>query len=173
MTRRAPTLAPVIPPLIAVLVVACCLVGLCGIVVPVLPGSLMVGLAALVWAVWGGSSWGWIAFGIAVVLVGAGMASSLLLARRDLARAEVPRTPVVVATVCAVVGSFLVPVVGTFGGFALGLFCAELWRVRDAGRAARSSWVALRSFGIGILVEFGCALAATGVVVTSILTSAW
>lgn len=167
---RATYAGAMTPALVAVLVVACCLVGLCGIVVPVLPGSILVGLSALAWAVWGGSSWGWVAFGIAAVLVCIGMGSSMLLTRRDLVRRDIPRGPVLFATACALVGTFVIPVVGIFVGFALGLFVAELVRVRDLREAATSSLVALRSFGTGILVEFGCALAATGAVATSMLT---
>ena len=158
------------PALLAALCAIACLVGLCGIVVPVLPGSLMIALAALVWALRGGSSWGWIAFGIAAVLVCIGMAASFFLTKRDLARRDIPRGPIFTGAVFGLVGGFVVPVLGIFLGFALGLFLAELYRVRDAREAATSSWVALKSFGTGILVEFSCALLATGLLATSILT---
>ena len=111
-----------------------------------------------------------IAFGIAAVLVCIGMAASFFLTKRDLARRDIPRGPIFTGAVFGLVGGFVVPVLGIFLGFALGLFLAELYRVRDAREAATSSWVALKSFGTGILVEFSCALLATGLLATSILT---
>ena len=110
------------------------------------------------------------AFGIAAVLVCIGMAASFFLTKRDLARRDIPRGPIFTGAVFGLVGGFVVPVLGIFLGFALGLFLAELYRVRDAREAATSSWVALKSFGTGILVEFSCALLATGLLATSILT---
>ncbi|GAB2477233.1 DUF456 domain-containing protein [Luteococcus sediminum] len=158
------------PAVLAVICALLILVGLSGIVVPVLPGSITVGVAALVWAVWGNSSWGWIAFGVSAVLLAIGAGSSLLLTRRDLQRVEVPRWPIVVGVVCAVAGSFLVPVVGLVLGFVFGLFCAELVRVKDIATAGRTSMVALKAIGIGMCIELGCALAATAVLTTSMLT---
>jgi hypothetical protein len=61
---------------------------------------------------------------------------------------------------------FLIPVVGLFVGFALGLLLSEVARTRDIRTAARSSLAALKATGIGILVEFGlaCAAASTWVI---------
>lgn len=159
------------PTVVAVLAALLALVGLCGIVVPVLPGSICVGLAALCWALWGGSSWGWWAFAACAVLVCAGMGSSALLTRRDLGRREIPRWPLLVALLCAVVAGFLLPVVGLPVGFVVGLFCAELVRVRDLGQAGRTSLVALRAIGTGMLLELVCALVACAVLGTSMATA--
>lgn len=157
------------PALLAVLVAVLALVGLCGIVVPALPGSLTVGAAALVWAVWGTSSWGWIMFAIAAVLLAVGMSASMLLTRRDLKRSEIPQWPVLVGVAGAVVGAFVLPALGIPIGFAVALFCAELVRVRDASAALRTSWTAVRAIGLGMLIELGCALTATGVLGTNVL----
>lgn len=158
------------PAVLAVICALLALVGLCGIVVPVLPGSLTVGAAALAWALWGNSGWGWIAFSVAAVLLAIGSGASMLLTKRDLERVEVPRWPIVVGVVGAVAGSFLVPVVGLVLGFVVGLFCAELVRVKDVSGAARTSMVALKAIGVGMCIELGCALAATAVLTTSMLT---
>lgn len=45
------------PELTAVLAIVLALIGTTGIVVPVLPGSVSIAAALLVWAVWGGSPW--------------------------------------------------------------------------------------------------------------------
>lgn len=158
------------PTLIAILVAALALVGLCGIVVPALPGSLTVGLGALLWALWGNSSWGWYAFATAAVLLTIGMASSALRTRRDLGRREIPQWPVIVGIVCGLIGAFILPALGLPIGFVAGLFCAELSRVRNAGEAARTSVVAVKAIGTGMLLELCFAMAATAVLATSVLT---
>ncbi len=148
------------------------LVGLVGIVFPVLPGSILVGVGALVWALWGGSSWGWIAFGVAAILLVVGGASSLLLTGRSLKKRQIPKWPVTVGIIVGVVGMFLLPGFGLPIGFALGLLLAEWYRMRSFRQAALTSWQTIKALGLGILVEFGCAMAATSVLAVSIVT-AW
>lgn len=155
--------------LLAVIVALLALVGLCGIVVPALPGSPTVGVAALVWAIWGSSSWGWIAFGVAAVLLAIGMSASLLLTKRDLGRKEIPQWPILVGVACGIVGAFVLPALGLPIGFAIGLFCAELVRVKNLGGALATSGTAIKAIGIGMMVELACAMAATSVVATSVL----
>lgn len=157
--------------LLALLVALLALVGLCGIVIPVLPGSLSVGVAALVWAIWGTSSWGWIAFGVAAVLLAIGMSASMLLTKRNLDSREIPRWPVIVGLVCGLVGAFVLPALGLPIGFVVGLFCAEVYRVRDASKAVSTSVATMKAIGTGMLIELVCAMTATAVLGTSVLTA--
>ena len=148
------------------------IVGLVGIVVPVLPGSIMIAVGALAWAVWGASSWGWVAFAVVAVLVVVGMGSSLLLTGRSLQRREVPKWPITVGIVLGILGMFLLPGFGLPIGFVIGLLLDEWYRMRSFREAAVTSWQTLKTLGLGILVEFGCAMAATSVLAVSIAT-AW
>lgn len=148
------------------------LVGLAGIIVPVLPGSLTIGVGALVWAIWGASPWGWVAFGIALVLVIIGALSSYLLTGRSLQKQQVPQWPVVVALVAGIVGLFVLPGLGLPIGFILGLLVAEWFRLRDIRKAVATSWATLKALGLGILVELACAMVAVVVLGASIVT-AW
>ena len=142
-----------------------------GIVLPVLPGSVMVGAGALVWAIWGTSSWGWLAFGIAAFLLVVGGSSGWLLTGRSLQQRQIPTWPITVGIVAGVAGMFVLPGFGLPIGFALGLLVAEWYRVRDLKQAAVTSWATLRALGIGILVEFICAMVATAVVAVSIAST--
>ncbi|MGV8846173.1 DUF456 domain-containing protein [Tessaracoccus sp.] len=148
------------------------LVGLVGIVFPVLPGSILVGVGALVWALWGTSTWGWVAFGVAALLLVMGGASSLLLTGRSLKQRQIPKWPVTAGIILGVVGMFLLPGFGLPIGFALGLLLAEWYRMRSFTQAALTSWQTIKALGLGILVEFGCAMVATSVLAVSIAT-AW
>ncbi|RBP65512.1 hypothetical protein DFO66_10496 [Brevibacterium sanguinis] len=137
------------------------LVGCVGIVVPVLPGSILIGLAVLVWAIVIGGTSAWIVFAIVAVLVAAGMSASLVLTGRKLKAMAVPNSSVLLAGVLGIVGFFVIPVVGLPVGFVAGLWFAEAMRLGNAKDAWDSSWESLKAIGIGTVIEFALALLAT------------
>ncbi|MCC2660786.1 MAG: hypothetical protein K0R37_1560 [Arthrobacter sp.] len=134
------------------------LVGVAGTVIPVLPGSFLIGLSLLAWAIWGGEGvTGWVVFGVGMVFVLAGMAASAVLAGRKLKQHRIPNRSVALGIVLGIVGMFVIPVVGLIVGFAAGLLLSEVQRTRNVGTALTTSWAALKATGLGILVEFGLA----------------
>ena len=137
-------------------------VGAVGVIVPVLPGSLLIGVSLLVWALVLGSPLGWIIFGIAAFFIAAGMTSSAVLTGRAMKARSIPGRSVVIGLVVGVVGFFVIPVVGLLLGFAVGLFLSELARQRELRPAVSSSLAALKATGLGILAEFGFASLAAG-----------
>lgn len=145
-----------------VLAGAAILVGCVGIVVPVLPGSILIGIAALIWALVLGSAPVWVAFAVIAVLVALGMSASLVLTGRRLKAKQVPNSSLLIGGLLAIVGFFVIPVVGLLVGFVAGLYLAEYLRLRDARGAWDSSWAAIKAAGIGIAVEFSCAAVAAG-----------
>ena len=149
------------------------LVGVAGIVIPVLPGSILIGLSLLAWALWGGAgTTGWVVFGIGLALVLAGMAASAVLTGRKLKQHSVPGRSIVAGLVFGVAGMFLIPVVGLFVGFAAGLLLSELHRTRVWRTAVASSWAALKATGVGMLVEFGLACLAVSTWVIGVWVAA-
>jgi uncharacterized protein YqgC (DUF456 family) len=153
--------------LVTVLCGLAILVGVAGTIVPVLPGSILIGASLLAWALWGGAgTTGWVVFGIGLVFVLAGMAASAVLTGRKLKEHSIPSRSVVVGLVLGVAGMFIIPVVGLFVGFAAGLLLSELQRTRAFGTAVASSWAALKATGLGMIVEFGlaCLAASTWVI---------
>ena len=142
-------------------------VGVAGTIIPVLPGSILIGASLLAWALWGGAgTTGWVVFGIGMLFVLAGMAASTVLTGRKLKEHSIPSRSVVVGLVLGVAGMFVIPVVGLFVGFAAGLLLSELQRTRVFGTAVASSWAALKATGLGMIVEFGlaCLAASTWVI---------
>jgi uncharacterized protein YqgC (DUF456 family) len=142
-------------------------VGVAGTVIPVLPGSFLIGLSLLAWAIWGGEgTTGWVVFAIGMVFVLAGMAASAVLAGRKLRQHRIPNRSVVAGIVLGIAGMFIIPVVGLFVGFAAGLLLSELHRTRDFRTALTTSWAALKATGLGMLAEFGlaCLAASTWVI---------
>lgn len=147
-------------------------VGIVGVLVPLLPGLLLVGAAALVWALAVGSTVGWVVFAAIVVVLAMGTAAKYVLPARDLAAVGAPRSTLLIGAVGAVVGFFVIPVVGLPIGGVLGIYLAELRRQRgDAAGAWRATKVTLRAIGIGILIELaagvtGALIWLAGVLVT-------
>ena len=152
--------------LIAVLIA----VGIAGIIVPVLPGTVLVLGAILVWALEIGTSTAWVVFAVATTLLAAGTVVKYLVPGRRLKASGVPNRTLLVGGVLAFVGFFVVPVVGLFLGFVLGIYLAERARV-GAARAWPSTTAALKAVGVSILIELVAAfLAAVTWVVGVVLT---
>lgn len=157
------------PAIIAAIVSAVlAVVGLTGIVVPVLPGSILIAVGLLVWAIFGGTVWGWVAFAVGALLVAAGMISGWILTGRGLREQQVPSRTVTIAIAAGIVGMFVLPAFGLPIGFALGLVGAEYSRVRDWRKALDSSVATLKALGIGMLIELACGLTATMILAASI-----
>ncbi|HEY3530882.1 MAG TPA: DUF456 domain-containing protein [Nocardioides sp.] len=153
-------------------VIVCALLvaaGLAGIVVPVLPGTLLVALGIVIWAFEEGTTGGWVVFAVAAACLVVGAVVKYAVPGRRL-KATVPTRTLLVGALGAVVGFFVIPVVGALAGFPLGVYVAE--RVRLGGDGAwTSTKAALRAVGASILIELLAALVATvvwavGVVVT-------
>jgi len=141
------------------------LVGLVGIVVPVLPGLLLVLGAVLLWAWEVSTALGWWVFGISVVLYAAGVALQYLLPGRHLRRSGVGTATLLLALALGIVGFFVVPVVGGPLGFVLGIYLVEHSRSRNAAAAWASTKAALKAvfLSMGIELIAGVAMATTWV----------
>ena len=109
-------------------------------------------------------------FAVATVLVAAGAVVKYLVPGRRLQDAGIPASTQWVGVALGVVGFFVVPVVGLFLGFVLGVYLAELRRV-GSDRAWPSTVHSLKAVGWSILIELVFALLAAwtwvaGVVLT-------
>lgn len=147
--------------LVTVLVALAYVVGLCGIVLPVLPGTITIIIATLIWAIVTGSWTSWVAFAIIAVLGIAGMTTSYVLTGRRLQRHEVPTWPILVGIASGIVGIFVIPFLGLPIGFLAGLYVSEAVRLKDWKRGLSSAWVAIKALGIGIAIEFTLAMLST------------
>ena len=137
-------------------------VGLVGIVLPVMPGSVLILGAVLVWAIVAGSPAGWVVFAVAATLLAVGAVVKYVVPGRRLKASGIPRGPLLLGLVLGIVGFFVIPVVGLVVGFVLGVYLAELQRV--GSQAAWPSTVeAVKAVGISILVELTAGLLAAGV----------
>lgn len=145
-------------------------VGLVGILVPVLPGSVLVLAAILVWAAQVGGATAWVVFAVVVTLLAVGTVVKYAVPGRNLKRSGIPASTQWIGALVGVVGFFVIPVIGLVIGFVVGVYAAEHARL-GAQRAWPSTVAALRAVGLSILIELAAALLATatwavGVVVT-------
>lgn len=144
--------------------------GLAGILVPILPGgSLLVAAAVLGWAIWLDATTGWVVFAIAAVLLTAGIVVKYAVPGRRLKEAGVPFSTQVVGAVLAIVGFFVIPVIGIVVGFVVGVFLAELRRRRATGPAWSATKHALRAAGLSILIELTAGILATATWVVGLI----
>lgn len=137
------------------------IVGLTGIVVPVLPGTITIAIATLVWAIVIGGWPAWIVFAIVLVLSAIGMTTSYVLTGRKLHAAEVPMWPIYVGIAAGIVGFFVIPLLGLLIGFVLGLCISEAVRQKDLSKGLGSAWIAVKALGVGIMIEFSLAMLST------------
>jgi uncharacterized protein len=145
------------------------LVGLFGIVVPVLPGTLLVLLGILVWAAETSTVESWTVLGVAAAVLVVGTVVKYAVPGRRL-RAAVPTSTLVVGGLVAIVGFFVIPVVGMLVGFPIGVYLAELVRVGRRG-AWPSTRSALKALAHSMLIELVAALVATVVWITGVVAS--
>jgi uncharacterized protein YqgC (DUF456 family) len=141
-------------------------IGIVGIVVPLLPGSLLVGAAILAWAAYVGGTTAWLLAGSAVAVLLVGMVVKYAVPGRALKVQGIPGRTLAAGAVLGVVGFFVVPVVGLLLGFVLGIYLSEVQRL---GRQAAwpATRAALRAVGLSLLIETVAAVVAAGLWLTA------
>lgn len=137
-------------------------VGILGIVIPVLPGSILILGAILLWATEEATRTGWIVFAVATVLLMVGAIVKYTVPGRRLKATGVPNRSLVLGGLLGIVGFFVIPVLGLFVGFVGGIYLAERHRVGPA-LAWPSTKSALRAVGASILIELVAGLLAASV----------
>jgi uncharacterized protein YqgC (DUF456 family) len=135
------------------------LVGLAGIVVPVLPGSILILVAVLVWATEDASRTGWLVFSVVTTLLVVGTVVKYALPGRRLTATGVPRRSLALGGLLGALGFFVIPVIGLVIGFVLGVYLAEAQRLGQS-QAWPSTRAALSAVGLSILIELAAGLLA-------------
>ena len=136
-------------------------VGLVGILVPILPGGLLIVAAILVWATDLGGGTAWTVFAVATTLVVLGAVVKYVVPGRRLKDAGIPASTQWTGVGLGVIGFFVIPVLGLFVGFVLGVYLAEHRRL-GAAAAWPSTKASLRAVGHSILIELLAGTLAAG-----------
>ena len=145
-------------------------VGVAGVVIPVVPGAWLVGAAILAWGISIGTTGGWVVVAVATAVVACGQVVKYTIPGQRLRARGVPSRSLVIGGFVAIVGFFVVPVVGLIIGFVIGVYASELQRVGP--RAAwPSTTAAMRAAGTSMLIELMSALLATGVWIIGVIAT--
>jgi len=147
-----------------ILVALAIAVGIIGIIVPLLPGILLVYAAILVWAVIESSEHSvvaWVTLGVVTVLIAATTLIKYMWPMKRMRAADVGTMTLLSGAVLGVIGFFVIPVVGLIIGFVLGVYLAELANRRDQQVAWTSTKHALKGVALSVGVELAGALLAT------------
>ncbi|MER6999069.1 DUF456 domain-containing protein [Streptomyces sp. NPDC000410] len=135
------------------------LLGLCGVLVPGVPGTWLVWSGVLWWAVQARTALAWwlLVGSTAVLLVN--QAVVWQLGPRRMRGVGITPRMAAFAGLGALVGFALLPVVGAVVGFVGGVYGCERLRLGGHGEAVTSTRTVMRAAGTSVLVElFGCLL---------------
>ncbi|MEU9451256.1 DUF456 domain-containing protein [Streptomyces sp. NPDC048277] len=137
--------------------------GLCGVLVPGVPGSWLVWAAVLWWALYDPRPTAWaVLVGATVVLLLSLVVRWALPPRRLRASGATPRMAVYAGT-GALLGFVLLPVIGTIPGFMAGVYLHERLRLGRSAEATAALRTTMNAGGSSVLAElFACLLIAAG-----------
>ncbi|HET8594508.1 MAG TPA: DUF456 domain-containing protein [Intrasporangium sp.] len=134
-------------------------VGTIGIVVPVLPGLFLVWGASAVWALVEQDRTAWVVLAVTTMLYAAGLVAQYSLPGRRLREAGVGTRVVVLALLAAVVGFFVVPVLGAPLFFVGAIYLMSRLQLGDHASAGQATRHAVRAIGLSMGIELLTALA--------------
>jgi len=148
------------------------LVGVAGIVIPILPGMLLVWFTVVVYA-WrtGFETIGYPSlFVITIIALVAGL-SNIWLPLLGAQKTGAAKRALFLGVVGAIVGTFVIPLplLGTVIGYAIGVFLGEFLKVRDWRLALKASLGGVAGWGISTIFEIVAALLILVIFVVQVL----
>lgn len=144
------------------------LVGVAGTVLPVLPGLALELAAVFVWALVENTAPAWSTATVALAVAIAGTVIKYLVPGRRLKAAGIPRITLYFAGGLAIVGFFVIPVVGAPLGFVLGTYLAERRRL-GADQAWPSTTRSLQAVVLSVGIELAAGLIVFGLWLAAVL----
>jgi uncharacterized protein YqgC (DUF456 family) len=146
------------------------LVGLVGVLLPLLPGTALILAAGVGWAVLvveDGTA-RWVVVGVMAALLVAGLVLKYALPGRSMA-GRLPRQTLALGAAGAAVGFLLLPPLGLLLGGALGVYLGEARRTSDRTEAWRSTLQVLKAVGLGMLAELTAGVLMVGAWLVGVL----
>lgn len=140
--------------LLLLLVGLCMLVGLVGVIIPIIPGALLIWLGVVVYAFgFGIEAIGWPSF-ILISLLGlfAGTAD-LWLPLVGAKTRGLSKRALLLGSIGAIIGTFVLPLIGTIIGYMLGLLAGEYNKHGDWELAKKRSLGGLADWGVATAVQ--------------------
>ncbi len=155
------------------LAVAFIFVGVAGIVVPILPGMLLVWFTVVVYA-WrtGFEIIGWPTLTVITIIALVTGLSNIWLPLLGAQKTGAAKRALFLGVIGAIIGTFVIPIplLGTVIGYAIGVFLGEFMKQRDWRLALKSSLGGVAGWGISTVVEIVGALLILVIFVVQVLT---
>lgn len=134
-------------------VVVLCVMALVGTVVPILPGVFLAAGAVLVWAVVAGGTTAWVLGLVVIAITALGLVLKYFIPAKWLKAEGVPTWVLSLGLLGAILGFFLIPIVGLILGFILGIWLAESLRLHSVKSSWPTTVAALKAAGVSSLID--------------------
>lgn len=128
------------------------LLGVAGTIIPFLPGPILVGTGLLIYALVEQTTAAWVTLAIGFAILALGFALKWLVPARKVA-GNVDKWALFTGSALAIVGFFVLPVVGLVIGFVVGVFGFEVAKRRSFTDAWPATKHALTAAGLSMLIE--------------------
>jgi uncharacterized protein YqgC (DUF456 family) len=149
--------------ILAVITLVVMLVGLFGSIIPILPGLVIIWVAALAYGIFTGfDAFGRIMFAIITVLMIIGELAEHVLMGTQAHKEGAPWWVVLIALAAAIAGNFIVPILGGILAGLSAIFGIEWFRSKDAKKALVSSRGMLVGFAWAFVVRFSTGIGMIG-----------
>lgn len=140
---------------LSIVVLVVMLVGLFGLLTTIIPGLVIIWVAALVyWLVAGFSLTAWIAFALISLLMIIGSVIDNVIMGASARRTGASWLAIIVALFAGLVGTIILPPFGGLIAALLGLFLVEFLRLRDWRQALESAKSMAAGCGWSVLLRF-------------------
>ena len=138
------------------LIVVFIILGIIGIIVPLLPGIVLIYMAVLtyVWA-YGMETLGWASFIIITLITLVTGTSDLWMSLLGAKSGGASGRSIWYGTLGAIIGSFFAPLIGTLIGYAVGLLLGEYQKHGNWSLAWKASAGGLAGWGVATAVQLG------------------
>ena len=145
-------------------------VGLFGVLIPLLPGTALILAAGVTWAalvVQAGSA-RWVVVAAMSALFVTGLVAKYALPGKRLS-GQLPRTTLLLGGVGALIGFLVLPPLGLLIGGVAGVYLAEVRRHGPGAQARRSTVRVLQAVGLSILAELTAGVLMVGAWLVGVL----
>ncbi|MEO8693996.1 MAG: DUF456 domain-containing protein [Acidimicrobiales bacterium] len=146
-------------------------IGLVGVLVPVVPGLLLIAVMGVVWAIAEGSATAAVVAAVMIAVLAAGTYLKYRIPGRELAAQKVASLTWTLIGVGGVIGFFVIPVIGAFAGVVAGAYLGERIRFGSHSHAWTSTKRVIVSIGKGMAFEFAAGTVAIAVWVAAVLAA--
>lgn len=149
------------------------LLGIVGAIVQIWPSGPLIAGGILLWAfnVNTPLAWGILAFSLFIVAVA--FIAKFIIPGRKLAQSGIPNSTLIWGLVGAVIGYFIIPVVGFIVGLVAVIYIVEYLRLQSSQDAWKATLEALKVVGLSIVIELLAALVATSSWIVGLILTAF